>query len=397
LTIPLPIDAGGGGHRTLGDRALTLWTTGLLLAGGLPQYLVASLAVSMREDFPYSDAQLGVAAGVSFAISAVVSVGSGKLVGRIGVAAAVSLAVGLVAAASLGMAVFADSAAAIIGLMVVHGLGSGIGSPTFARLIAGGVRAEKQGTAFGLLTSAPQLSAFAAGLALPLIAHPLSWRAAFVLPGAVGAVCLLGLFRGGHLSAQAVRSESAPRRIRGLRSIHLIGVAAALASGAVIGMRSFLVVFAVAEGFDQGAAGLLLSALGLTAIGSRVGLGLLGDRRPGDALLRAASLMTLCAAGFVLMAIGGHGLIIAGALLAGGLGWGWQAPLSLAVVSRYPHATGAAIGIQMSGFYTGALVGPLMIGFLAEHGSYSTAWVLCCGLALAAGAVALLVRRLPAD
>jgi predicted MFS family arabinose efflux permease len=161
----------------------------------------------------------------------------------------------------------------------------------------------------------------------------------------------------------------------------------------VIGMRSFLVVFTVSVGFSAATAGLLLSATGLVAIASRLGLGILGDRRPGDSLNRAAALMVLCAFGFALMAAGGDTLVVLGALLAGGLAWGWQAPLSLAVVTANPHATGAAIGIQMSGFFAGAVAGPLTIGILAEHGGFTAAWVLCCFLALAAGAVALLARR----
>jgi MFS family permease len=86
--------------------------------------------------------------------------------------------------------------------------------------------------------------------------------------------------------------------------------------------------------------------------------------------------------------------VVVGALVAGGLAWGWQTPLSLAVVSTNPHATSAAIGLQMSGFFAGALVGPLLIGVLAEHGSFRPAWVLCALLAAGAAATSLLARRM---
>jgi hypothetical protein len=221
-------------------------------------------------------------------------------------------------------------------------------------------------------------------------------KAGFLLPASVSLICLSALLAGGFIPRTADGTSMGPR-IRGLRSIHVIALAAALASAAVIGMRSFLVVFAVAEGFQEGAAGALMAVMGLVAIASRLGFGLLGDRRPGDALRRAAMLMALTTAGFALMVIGGDALIVAGALIAGGIGWGWQSPLSLAVVSRHPTTTGAAIGIQMSGFFVGALIGPLVIGLLAEHGSYTTAWVMCACLAAAAGTVALIVRRLPHD
>jgi len=375
--------------------ALTGWTTGLLLAACLPQYLVPALAVGMRDDFTFTAADLGIAASFSFGLSATISPVAGRLVARIGQRVAVSVAAALIAVSSLGIAA-AAAPAAVIAFMGVNGVANGIGSPTFAGLVATGVPAERQGMAFGLLTSAPQMAAFGAGLTLPLVAAPLSWRAGFLLPAAVSLLCVTALLARGLIPA-AVARRPRGRRIRGVRSIHVIALAAALASAAVIGMRSFLVVFAVAEGFQQGAAGLLLATTGLFAIASRLGFGLLGDSRPGDALQRAALLMALATIGFALLTIGGHALIVAGALLAGGIGWGWQSPLSMAVVSRHPTATGAAIGIQVSGFFVGALFGPLAVGLLAEHGSYTTAWIMCGCLAAAAGAVALFVRRLPHD
>jgi predicted MFS family arabinose efflux permease len=197
------------------------------------------------------------------------------------------------------------------------------------------------------------------------------------------------------LPARATRGRTDPADRRRLpRSVHVIALSAALASAAGIGMRSFLVVFAVSIGFASSAAGLLLAATGLVAIVSRIGFGVLGDRRPGRALHHAAALMLVCAFGFVLMAIGGDVPVIVGALLAGGLGWGWQSPVSLAVVTQNRDATAAAVGVQMSGFFAGALVGPLVLGVFAERGSYTGAWILCIALAVAAAAVVLAADRL---
>jgi predicted MFS family arabinose efflux permease len=369
------------------------WTTGLSLGGVLPQYLVSSLAVTIREDFPLSDAELGVAIAASFSTAALVSLVSVRLVRRIGIRWGVILAAFLVAVGALGMATVAHSAAAVIALMTLNGLGGGLGAPTFAALLAGNVPPERQGTAFGLLTSAPQIATLAGGLALPLVAVPLSWRAAFALAAAISAISLTAVLRSGRLTGPAGSERPGTGRIRGLGSIHVIAVSVALASSAVIGMRSFLVVFAVAEGFSAGGAGLLMAACGLIALFSRLGLGVVGDRRPGDSLRRAAAIMGLSALGFALMAAGGHALILIGALLAGGLGWSWHAPLSLAVLNGNPQASAAAMGLQMSGFFVGALSGPLMVGLLAQHGGYTPAWVLCCGLVLVASAVALTARR----
>ena len=370
-------------------------TTGLLVASVLPQYLVASTAVRMRDDFPFSDAELGAAIAVTFALSAPISLASGRVISRLGLRRSIVLAAGLVIATSAAMTTIAAGAAAVIALMALNGLGSGLGTPCFSAVLARSVPVERQGTAFGMLTSAPQLAGVVGGLALPLIAEPFGWRAAFAVPGLVSVACLAALLAGGRIGA--VRAFAPPRRRRRgrVRTIHAIALAAGLAGAAGMGMRSFLVVFAVSAGFDRAAAGLLFSVTGLIALSSRLGLGVLGDRRPGDPLRRAATLMVVSAAGFVLMAVeSGPLVIIAGALLAGGVGWGWNAPLSHAVVSRNPEATEAAVGIQMAGFFLGSLVGPLAVGVLVGHGSYAAAWATCSLLVLAAAGVVTLTRRM---
>jgi hypothetical protein len=51
----------------------------------------------------------------------------------------------------------------------------------------------------------------------------------------------------------------------------------------------------------------------------------------------------------------------------------------------------------MSGLFAGAIVGPLWVGFLAQHGSFAAAWGGCAGLALAAALMSLAAARLPGD
>jgi MFS family permease len=372
-----------------------IWTTGLLLAAVLPQYLIGAVAVAIRSDFSLTDSELGLAVGVSFAISAVTAPMAGRTVAWIGVRRGVIVSAALIMVSALGIATIADSADALIALMAVNGLGCGIGAPCFSALIVSSVSVARHGTALGLYTSAPQIAAFLAGLALPGIAEPFDWRVAFALPVAIGGVCLAALFH--YAGAPRDANGSGDRRHhRPLPSVRASALAAALASAAGIGMRSFLVVFAVSVGFAHGEAGLLLAMTGLAAVVSRVGFGILGDRRPGEPLDRAAGLMLVSGFGFVLMAVGGDLAVVVGAVLAGGIGWGWQAPLSHAVVSRNPDATAAAIGLQMAGFFAGAVVGPLVLGLFAEHGSYTGAWIVCIGLSLAAASVALVTPRLVA-
>jgi predicted MFS family arabinose efflux permease len=382
--------AGSGAER---DRRLIAAAAALQLASVLPQYLIASLAVSIREDFPFSEAQLGLATAASFGLSAVLSPTAGRVVASIGPRRGVILAAGLSACGAAMIGTVAASAAALIALMAVNGLAVGLGQPTLSGLLAANVTPRRQGTAFGVLSSAAQIAAICGGLALPLVAQPLGWRVSFVAAAALSVLCLAPLLD--------PRLRAAPRgRQRGLqptrrpRAIHVIAVSAAAASAAGIGMRSFLVVFLVSIEFNGSTAGLVLSLTGLLAMASRLGFGLLGDRRPGDGMARAAGLMAFGAVGYTLMAAGSSPLAVVGCLIGGGLSWGWQTPLSLAVVSTNPQGTSAAIGLQMAGFFTGALVGPLLVGVLAERSAYQEAWGVCAVLALAAAGILLAARRL---
>jgi hypothetical protein len=84
----------------------------------------------------------------------------------------------------------------------------------------------------------------------------------------------------------------------------------------------------------------------------------------------------------------------AAALLAGSLGWAWPGGLNLAVVQRSPGAPAWAVGVMMTGLFVGAVGGPLLTGFLAEHDLFTLAWIACAGLALlAAGTIAATLRR----
>lgn len=194
------------------------------------------------------------------------------------------VATALVTVSSLAIATIVDSAAALIALMAVNGLGGGIGSPSLSTLLAHRVETGRQGRAFGLFTSAPQVAAFVAGLALPLIAEPLDWRVAFAVPVAIGVASLIALSLHG-LPVRADRTDARRFDRRRLpRSVPVIAVSAGLVSAAGVGMRSFLVVFAISVGFQSSLAGLLLAVTGIAALASRVGFGVLSDRRPASSV-----------------------------------------------------------------------------------------------------------------
>jgi predicted MFS family arabinose efflux permease len=149
----------------------------------------------------------------------------------------------------------------------------------------------------------------------------------------------------------------------------------------------------VENGMSEGAAGLLLAGVSLSATVGRISVGVFADRAGHEPLRTVAAMLAASVAGYLLLIAGEPGVIAAAALLAGALGWAWPGILTLAVVQRSPQAPGWAVGMMMTGLFVGAVGGPLLTGFLAEHDSFEVAWIACASLALLAAATIVATLR----
>jgi MFS family permease len=357
----------------------------------MPGFLAASLAPRIRADFAFGDSTLGLAVALFYVVSASGSIPAGRLVDRIGAAWGMRLAAAFTAISCLAVAGLAESAASLTALMLIGGLANALGGPSVSALLKREVAVHRHGLAFGAQQAGAPLGALVAGLALPAVAIPFGWRWAFLAAAALALVAVACAPRSG---ATVVRSGTAGQRPRGFSSVHALGVAAALASAAGVGFVSFLVSYAVDSGMSEAAAGLLLAGVSLVATTSRIALGVFADRAGQEPLRPVATMLALSGPGYLLLTAGEPGVIAAAALLAGSLGWAWPGGLNLAVVQRSPEAPAWAVGVMMTGLFVGAIGGPLLTGFLAEHDLFKLAWIACAGLALlAAAAIAATLRR----
>jgi MFS family permease len=379
--------------RALGPRGRrSLVTgTGLIVANVMPGFLTASLAPRLRADFAFGDSSLGLAVALFYVVSAAGSVPAGRLVDRVGAAWGFRLSAGFTVGSCLAIVAFAQSAASLTLLMLIGGVGNALGGPTVSALLRREVAVHRQGLAFGAQQAGAPIGALLAGLALPAVAIPFGWRWGFVAAGALGAiaaVCAPGVV------GAAGRPRPAGRRPEGFSSVHALGLAAVLASAAGVGFVSFLVTYAVDSGMSETAAGVLLAGVSLVATFSRIIFGVVADRAGQEPLRPVAVMLMLSAPGFLLLTAGEPALIVAAALAAGGLGWAWPGGLTLAVVQRSPEAPAWAVGVMMTGLFVGAICGPLLTGFLAEHDRFTLAWIACATLALmAATTIALTLRH----
>jgi MFS family permease len=385
-----PPDVAGERLGRRGRRAL-LAGTGLIVATVMPGFLAASLAPRIRADFAFGDSALGLAVALFYVVSAAGSVPAGRLVDRVGAAWGTWLAAGFTAGSCLGIVALAQSAASLTALMLIGGVANALGGPCVSALLNREVAVRRHGLAFGAQQAGAPIGALLAGLALPAVAIPFGWRWAFVVAAALALSAVAGAPRTEGL---AVGHGRPGRRPRGFSSVHALAVAAVLASAAGVGFVSFLVTYAVDNGMSEGAAGLLLAGVSLAATISRIVLGLFADRAGQEPLRPVAAMLAASVAGYLLLTAGEPGVIVAAALVAGGLGWAWPGGLNLAVVQRSPEAPAWAVGVMMTGLFVGAIVGPLLTGLLAENDLFTHAWIACAGLALlAAATIGLTLRR----
>jgi MFS family permease len=357
----------------------------------MPGFLAASLAPRIGNDFAFGDSRLGLAVALFYVVSAAGSVPAGRLVDRVGAASGMRLAAALTATSCLGAAALAQSAASLTALLLIGGVGNALGGPSVSASLKREVAVHRHGLAFGAQQAGAPLGALLAGLALPAVAIPFGWHWAFL---AAAVLALASVAAAPRTDWAANRAETAARRPRGFTSVHALSVAAVLASAAGVGFVSFMVTYAVDSGMSEGAAGLLLAGVSLAATTSRIATGVFADRAGQEPLRPVATMLAASASGYLLLTAGTPGVIAAAALLAGSLGWAWPGGLTLAVVQRCPDAPAWAVGVMMTGLFVGAVGGPLLTGFLAEHDLFTLAWIACAALALlAAATIAATLRR----
>lgn len=365
----------------------------MVVAAVLPGFFTAALAPRIRTDFAFSDSTLGLTIAIFYVASMLASSPGGRLVDRMGAVEGMRLAMVFTVASALGIALFAGSAPVLVAFLLVAAIGNGLAGPGASALLTRHVDVSRRGFAFGAQQAGAPLGALMAGLALPIVAVPLGWRWAFVAAALVAVVAGFGV-PGSRRNPERIRASAGPDAPRPPRSVYAIAVAAALASAAGMGMVSFLVVFSVASGIPEGAAGFLLGGVSLASATSRVGLGVAADRLGLEPLRLAVVMLAGGAGGFAALITGEPGVIVAGALLAGGASWGWPGLLTLAVVQRTPQAPAEAVGIMLAGLFAGAVAGPLIVGLLAERDAYTAAWLMCTAFALAAAGAVLAALRL---
>jgi len=385
-------------------RMTVILAVGTTIASSTPVFLIGSLFVQMQGDIVIPAWVLGFAVAMYWAVAAIVSVLSGRIIGVIGSRAATLVSLIGAAISLLGSAVVAPGWIWLVVWAMVGGAANGIGHPASNHLMSVRVRGSRLATAFGIKQSAVPFAAFIAGLSVPALALTLGWRWGFGAAALIVVVLIIAFLRAGPKRVPRgtprtrVHVKLSPPLLRYLLLLSSATTLGAAAAGAV---SAFAVTAGIERGLPDAAAGVLLSVGSLIGATIRAVAGRLADRYGGRiALPLAAGLLGSGAVGVLFLSIDSEWSFIVGILLALGPGWGWTGLTHFVVSRTAGAATPSATGIVQTGSYIGSGAGPLLFGLLyaatiGTDGS-SLVWVsVAVASALATGIAIVLTRVTP--
>ncbi|MCU1555399.1 MAG: hypothetical protein JWM13_2885 [Arthrobacter sp.] len=382
--------------RRPGQRATAIAALTTVVAV-LPVFLVGGLAVQLEQDLGMTASALGVAVATFWAVSALLSAPAGYVASGLGLRRGVPLAVGLGFVALAGIAFVTPHWAWLMVWLSFAGAANALIHPLSNGLIVDQVAVRNRAFSFGLKQAAIPTATLTAGLSVPVFALTVGWNWTFALAALLAAALIPALLRTlpgaapRRRSGKAVR-EPLPRRLKPF--LFATAVASALGAGQANVVGAFTVTMAVQAGFGAAGAGLLLGAASVAGILARPLVGIAADRGIGGSMATVALMMGAGSLGLLGMASGFPIAYAAGAVVAFGLGWGWNG-LAHYVVSRTAHPfTIQATGITQSGTYIGGTLGPLLFGIVFSQFSPAVGWTLAAVVAAAGAAASLVAFRL---
>lgn len=363
-------------------------------------FLVAGLAVQMRQSLHFDVSSFGVVVSLYYLAAALGSVPMSRLVEAIGALRAMRFGCIVMGALLLFLAGVVRS---FVGLAVVMAIAGAVSSglqPAINLFLVRRVPSRFHGRAFGIKQAAVPMAVFLGGLSVPVVALTVGWRWAFVCGAGIALSASVAMPRSRRSFSEYRANPPSVVRLgsQGVGKLLMLAFGFALGVGAASALSAFTVSAAVAAGQSEGHAGLLASLGGLAAAGTRVVMGIRADRGGRADLWTVGVMLAVGALAYIFLALSMitmTGLLfVAGAVLAFSAGWGWNGLFSLAIVRNYPSQAARATGITAVGSRTGGVVGPLIFGATVSNVSYATAWLLTAAAAGGASVVMLQARKL---
>lgn len=352
----------------------------------LPVYLVGTLEVQIGESIRINSVQLGLILASYYVVTSVLSVPFGRLADNVGGLTVLRGAGWGCAVLMVVLAAGARSWLTLLLLLSCTAIASSAAQPAANLYLSQAVPVERQGFAFGIKQSSVPAAVTLGGLAVPAVALTVGWRWAFVGAGVMTAMSVVALPR----SASYRQNTKSSRIDRQGMHFPLIVLAGAFGCGlaAASALAAFLVVGGTDVGLSKGQAGLLAAGCGGVCLAVRLFSGWLVDRWARAHFALVAVMLAVGVSGYAGLAIGTDArlrwLFVPAAVVAFGVGWGWNGVFNFGVVRAHSGAAAWATGVTQTGGRIGSAAGPIAFGALVDHVSFEAAWLAATGACVVA-------------
>lgn len=339
------------------------------------------LAPALRDEFDLSLSQVGLALASLWVGPILTLLGWGLLADRFGerLVLGTGLAVCGVLAAAAGRA--SDFPTLVLLLFLASATGASVNAAS-GRAVMQWFPVEERGFALGIRQTAIPVGGGIGALTLPFLEQAGGLEAAF---GFLGVLCLAGavvaalVIREPPVRDAELEGDAVPWTLRD-RRLWTLSIGSALYLFAQVPLMSFVVLFLHdVQGVSAAAAALVLAAIQVGAIATRIGSGRLSDRLGNR--LRPLRWVGLASAGGLLttalLAENGLAILIAVLIVAGAIAMAWNG-LSLTAAAELAGRarSGAAIGFQQTTLSAIGVFVPVTFAALVEATSWRIAFAL---------------------
>ncbi len=364
--------------------------------------IVSVLAMSpvIKSELNLSATQIGLFVSAYYAAQAIGSLPAGAMADRFGIGRSLFIGHVLMAISAILLS-FADGYVECLLALFLMGLGYSMNNPATARGVFDWFPPERRGAAMGIKqVGVPAGGIVAAGNgALVTLVH---WQT--IMLGIAVAIAINGLFClyliRFHKDVPPTERKNPLVHIRDVLrdpNVHLFSLANGLLNVGQTNFFGFLSLFLTqAAQASQPLAGFAMGLAQTASFVARIGWGALSDKFVGRRIILTN---WICGSAVVFLAcmawVGpGWGLWFGlGLVLALGITIASFAPVAQAISVEMvnPRLAASALGYSMVGVHLGGMAGPLIFGWVVDHGGgYGPAWLVTA--ALVAAGVLILAR-----
>ncbi|TQC47844.1 MFS transporter [Rhodococcus sp. WS4] len=361
----------------------------------VPVGLTGAFAITLQEDLGVGSGFIGITVTAFFLTGSLTAVTAGARIDAFGSRKTACGAVALTALAAWLIAGLGLFHVAVVGGSMLAGAAFSMAMPATNAILGSVMPANRRILAVCIKQSAVPVSLLLATISVPVFEHAGGWRTSYALAG-VMAVLVVGYFARvtRHPIPQSSPADDGAVAISGRaaqRTVARFGIGSMLASLLPGALTGFAALSLTEAGSEPALTALVLTVANASGITVRLLSGVVAQRYNLRSWLPVTMMMIVGSVGAFFLATGVLWLMIVGALLAFGLGWGWSGLTYALVLVSNPDNPGSTGALLQAGGMLGSASGPLLMAATVDSFGLAGGWmgvgtaILIAGIVVAPG------------